>query len=79
MPLNATNASHRLNRPPASKGIETKASIAANSSSIGQSTLATTINKDLPQPKLGPKTAPKKGIRPLKLTVARLPLVINIL
>ena len=45
----------------------------------GQSILATTINKDLPQPKLGPKIAPKKGTRPLKLIVACLLLVLNIL
>ena len=70
MPLNATNASHCLNRPLASKGVKTKASAAANSLSIGQSTSATAINRDLPQPKLGPKIAPKKGIRPLKSTVA---------
>jgi len=52
VPPNATNASRRLNRLLVSKGVETKASIAANSSSIRQSTSATTINRDLPQPKL---------------------------
>ena len=68
------NASRRLNRPLASKGVETRASAAANSSSIRQSTSATTIDRDLPQPKSGPKTAPKKGTRPPKSTAARLAL-----
>jgi hypothetical protein len=53
-----------------SKGVEIKASAVANSLSIGQSTSATTINRDLPQPKLGPEIAPKKGTRPLKSIVA---------
>ena len=79
MPLNATNASRRLNRPLASKGVEIRASAAANSLSIGQSTLAITIDKDLPQPKLSPKIAPKKGTRPLKSIVARPPPAVNIL
>jgi hypothetical protein len=69
--LNATNASRRPNYPLASKGVEIRASTVANSLSIGQSTLATIINSDLSQPKLGPKIAPKKGTRPLKSIVAR--------
>jgi len=46
VPPNATNASFRLYRPLAFKEVKTRAS-AANSSSIKQSILATTINKDL--------------------------------
>ena len=79
MPQNATNASCCLNRPLASKGVKTIASAAANNLSIGQSTSATTINEDLLAPKLGPKIAHKKGIRPLKLIVARSPLVVSVL
>ena len=41
--------------------------------------MAITIDKDLPQPKLSPKIAPKKGTRPLKSTVARPLLAVNIL
>ena len=70
MLLSATNASHRSNRLLACKGVKTRASVAANSLSIGQSTLATIINKDLPQPKSGPKTVPKKGTKSLKSIVA---------
>ena len=52
--------------------------MAANSSSTGQSTLVTIINRDLPQPKLGPRTAPKKGTKPLKSTIARPSPAVNI-
>ena len=69
--LNATNASCCLNCPLVSKGVKTKAFAAVNSSFIGQSTSATIIDRDLPQPKSGPKIAPKKGTQPPKSTVAR--------
>ena len=62
-----------------SKRVKIRASIAVNSLFIGQSTLATIIDRDLLQFKLGPKTVPKKGIRPLKLTVACLILALGAL